>query len=218
MSERFNVDTSDVLGANYLVTSITSSNYNPSIDGTVTVTVTVKDVYGDAVSGEEVTVSASGGAFTALNGSSITGASSVTGTTNASGQFTLTYTCSVFGLITFTANNTQVQVNVDGWKEYAHSTWSTGYYYVYYNKDTVRLTFQETSAVSNSTSWADFAATIFSDNWIRPNLPVVAIDNTGNMQIRVANNSAKIAHRSNTGSNTSGELYIQMMWTHRGLP
>lgn len=116
MSERFNVDTSDVLGANYLVTSITSSNYNPSIDGTVTVTVTVKDVYGDNVSDEEVTVSASGGAFTALNGSSITGASSVTGTTNASGQFTLTYTCSVFGLITFTGNNTTTQIHVTGWK------------------------------------------------------------------------------------------------------
>ena len=65
MSERFNVDVDDVLGSNYLVTSISSSNYNPQIDGTVTLTVTVKDVYGDNVNGESVTVSCSAGTFTA---------------------------------------------------------------------------------------------------------------------------------------------------------
>ena len=125
MSERFNVDIDDVLGSNYLVTSISCSSYNPTIDGTITLTVTVKDVYGTAVSGESVLVTASSGSFTGYNGSSITSTSSYTGTTNPSGQFTLTYTCTAWGLITFTANNTNTQVDVGGWKTVSLSAGST---------------------------------------------------------------------------------------------
>ena len=117
MSERFNVDVDDVIGSSYYVTSLTSSSYNPNIDGTVTVTVNLKDVYGDNVSGASVTVTASSGTFTQLNGSNITAAASVTGTTNASGTFTLTYKCSEWGLITFTANQTTTQIRVSGWRE-----------------------------------------------------------------------------------------------------
>ena len=105
MSERYNIPASDVLGENYNITTIECSDYNPNIDNNITVTITVKDVYGDAVSGESVLVTASEGNFTQLNGSNITNASSVTGTTNSSGQFTLTYSCTEWGLITFSANN-----------------------------------------------------------------------------------------------------------------
>ena len=117
MSERYNVAASAVLGENYKITSIECSDYNPAIDGTITVTISVNDVYGDAVSGESVTVTVSEGNFTQLNGSDITSASSVTGTTNSSGQFTLTYSCSEWGLITFSANTTSKQVNVTGRKQ-----------------------------------------------------------------------------------------------------
>ena len=115
--ERLAVPSEDVLGTNYTVTSLTVSDYNPSIDGTVTLTVTVKDVYNAPVVGEEVTVTASEGNFTRYNGSTITGASSYTGTTNSSGQFTLTYACSEWGLITFSAKNHKAQISVSGWKQ-----------------------------------------------------------------------------------------------------
>ena len=117
MSERYNVAASAVLGENYKITNIEASDYNPTIDGNITVTITVNDVYGDAVSGESVLVTASAGNFTKYNGSTITGASSYTGTTNSSGQFTLTYTCSEWGLITFSAKNHKCQINVQGWKK-----------------------------------------------------------------------------------------------------
>lgn len=115
--ERLGVSGANVLGTNYTVTSLTVSDYNPNIDSTVTLTVTVKDVYNRPVVGEEVTVTASEGDFTQLDGSTITAASSVTGTTNSSGQFTLTYACSEWGLITFSANTTSTQVSVTGWKQ-----------------------------------------------------------------------------------------------------
>ena len=129
MSERYNVSASAVLGENYKITSVECSDYNPSIDSTITVTISVNDVYGDAISGESVTVTASEGTFTQRNGSNITAASSVTGTTNSSGQFTLTYSCSEWGLITFTANNTSTQIKVKGWKQV--QTYLTGRLTVY---------------------------------------------------------------------------------------
>ena len=117
MTERYNVQASTLLGTNYKITNIEASDYNPNIDDSITVTITVTDVYGDAISGESVTVVASEGNFTQLNGSDITASDSVTGTTNSSGQFTLTYTCSVWGLITFSANNTSTQIRVIGWRQ-----------------------------------------------------------------------------------------------------
>lgn len=127
------VTSEELFGDSYLVTNIACSNYNPNIDGTITVTITVTDIYGDAVSGEDVTVTASQGNFTAYNGTTITAASSHTGTTDVSGQFTLTYTCSVWGLITFSANNTKTHITVGGWKTYAN----TSSYTVRYNKEYV---------------------------------------------------------------------------------
>ena len=122
MTERYNVQASTILGTNYKITNIEASDYNPTIDDYITVTITVNDVYGDSVEGENVTVTASEGTFAQLNGSDITSASSVTGTTNSSGQFTLTYTCSEWGLITFTANNKTVQCNVTGFKKIIENT------------------------------------------------------------------------------------------------
>ena len=117
MTERYNVQASTILGTNYKITNIEASDYNPTIDDYITVTITVNDVYGDSVEGENVTVTASEGTFAQLNGSDITSASSVTGTTNSSGQFTLTYTCSEWGLITFVANNVTTQIRVTGFKK-----------------------------------------------------------------------------------------------------
>ncbi len=112
----FNVLASDVLGSAYKVTSIGLEDYNVGIDTDTEVTVTVLDVYGDPVSGESVVVTASMGTFTELDGSSITAASTATGTTDSSGEFTLTFNCSAWGIVTFNANNTSVQARVTGYK------------------------------------------------------------------------------------------------------
>ena len=127
MTERYNVAASAVLGENYKITNIEASDYNPSIDGNITVTITVTDVYEDPIEGENVTVTASGGTFTELNGSSITAAATVTGTTNSSGQFTLTYNCTSWGLITFVANTEKLQIKVTGWKQIIVNTYCTLY-------------------------------------------------------------------------------------------
>ena len=152
MTERYNVQASTILGENYNITNIECSDYNPSIDGNITVTITVNDVYGDAISGESVTVTASEGTFTQLNGSNITAASSVTGTTNSSGQFTLTYACSEWGLITFSANNTNTQINVQGWRQI---TISTGKLFVNDSTKTAIFHFSRTGTITSEISYAN---------------------------------------------------------------
>ena len=91
MSLRLTAPSEDILGANYKITKIVASDYNPNIDSTITVTVTVKDVYDDPVENESVQVNCNIGKFTKLNGSTISDTQSVTGNTDSNGQFTLTY-------------------------------------------------------------------------------------------------------------------------------
>lgn len=197
MSERFNVDVDDVLGSNYLVTSIVSSNYNPQIDGTVTLTVTVKDVYGDNVNGESVTVSCSAGTFTAVNGSSITAATSATGTTNSSGQFTLTYTCGNWGLITITANNTSIQLNVDGWK-YVRGDSSSNYAFLR-NKTHARFLLRGWSyGYSKDSDWANFGTGNYAAN-MRPNATVMMMNSSANAYFYI-DGSGNVKWRAISGS------------------
>ena len=81
---------------------VTASNYTPSIDGSVTITVTVTDGNGDAVSGHSFKLNADG--------------TEVTLTTNSSGVATHSYSCSTWGLHTFSVGEANVQINVHGWK------------------------------------------------------------------------------------------------------
>ena len=117
MALRLTAPSEDILGANYKITKIVASDYNPNIDSTITVTVTVKDVYDDPVENESVQVTCNIGKFTKLNGSTISDTQSVTGNTDSNGQFTLTYSCTEWGLITFSANNKSTQIKVKGWKQ-----------------------------------------------------------------------------------------------------
>ena len=114
---KFKVPLKDILGRAYYQYELTSSNYNPKIDSTITVTVTVKDVYDDPVENESVQVTCNIGKFTKLNGSTISDTQSVTAQTDSNGEISLTYSCSEWGLVTFSANKTSTQVNVTGWKQ-----------------------------------------------------------------------------------------------------
>lgn len=112
MALRLTAPSEDILGANYKITKIVASDYNPNIDSTITVTVTVKDVYDDPVENESVQVTCNIGKFTKLNGSTISDTQSVTAQTDSNGEISLTYSCSEWGLATFSANNTNTQINV----------------------------------------------------------------------------------------------------------
>ena len=196
----FTVAAEDILGENYKLTKIECSDYNPNIDDSITLTITVTDVYDDPIEGENVTVTASEGTFTQLNGSDITSDSSVTGTTNSSGQFTLTYNCTTLGLITFTANNTSTQVHVTGWK--LISSVGITNYQIYENKDKrIRIIFNY-STESLTTTWTTLTQTAIGDTTKRPPADVVVVGHYGNYVIKV-NTYGDIIARTITGTATT---------------
>lgn len=184
------VTSEELLGDNYLNISIACSSYNPTIDGTVTVTVTVNDVYCDAVSGEEVTVTASEGNFTAYNGTAITGATSHTGTTDSNGQFTLTYTASVWGLITFTAPNASTQIKVQGFK--SMDMWNGT---LYYDDEKVEYVLNySASGTYSQSSWTDSQAFETVPSSLRPKHNVYSSLGDTRMFVRVKYNTGKVQY------------------------
>ena len=205
MSERYNVEVEDVLGENYKITNIECSDYNPSIEGNITVTITVTDVYGDAISDESVTVTASEGNFTQLNGSDITAASSVTGTTNSSGQFTLTYNCSSWGLITFTANNKTTQVNVTGFKQV--KSYASGFYTLSVDGSKRLAKLRVSISGANIASGESYKQTGFVPTSYRPNGQIIALVNrvqSVDVQITSAGDVAIYNPTSSTVSSFTG--------------
>ena len=95
MSERSNVSIAEILGDNYYIDKLTSSDYSPSVGDTVTITLSVNDVFGDPANGQTRTVTCTSGQFVSVNGTSITASSSVSVTTSSSGTVTLGLSVSV---------------------------------------------------------------------------------------------------------------------------
>jgi len=95
MSERSNVSISEILGDNYYIDKLTSSDYSPSVGDTVTITLSVNDVFGDPANGQTRTVTCTGGSFVSMNGTSITASDSVDVTTGSGGTVTLGLSVSV---------------------------------------------------------------------------------------------------------------------------
>ena len=95
MSERSSISIAEILGDNYYIDKLTSSDYSPSVGDTVTITLLVKDVFGDPVTGQTRTVTCTGGQFVSVNGTNITATDSVEVTTSSSGTVTLGLSVSV---------------------------------------------------------------------------------------------------------------------------
>ena len=91
---------SDILGDNYYIYELTSSNYTPALNDTITITCTMKDVYGTAAGSKSITLYQNG-------------TSKGTQTTNSSGVATWSITCSTAGLQKFNIKNTSIEVFVD---------------------------------------------------------------------------------------------------------
>ena len=94
------IKVSDILGDNYYVYKLTSSNYTPALNGSITITCTMKDVYGTAASGKSIMLYQNG-------------TSKGSQTTNSSGVATWSITCSTAGLQIFSIKDTSIEVFVD---------------------------------------------------------------------------------------------------------
>ena len=148
MSERSSVSIAEVLGDNYHIDKLTSSDYSPSVGDTVTITLLVKDVFGDPATGQTRTVTCTGGSFVSVNGSSITSSSSVEVTTGSGGTVTLGLSVSVADNIIVSDGRAECVVcslsdSITNW-----STANFGYATVYYNDYFVYVSITQNSNTS----------------------------------------------------------------------
>ena len=102
------IKTSDILGDNYYIYELTSSNYTPALNGTITITCTMKDVYGAVASSKSITLYQNGTSKGAK-------------TTNSSGVATWSITCSTAGLQKFNIKDTSIEVFVDNKSNVDHT-------------------------------------------------------------------------------------------------
>ena len=184
-------NSTEVLGDNYSIISLECDEYNPNIDGTVTLTVTAKSVYGNPIEDMEIPVTCSDGNFTELNGSSITGASTVTGTTDSTGEFTLTYTCSEWGIINFSANNVSLQIKVKGFK--SKSMWNGT---LYYDDEKVEywVNYAPTTTLQVHNSWTDSGAFDVVPEELRPKMFVFSTTSDTRLTVRVHPDTGKLQY------------------------
>lgn len=131
-------------------TFLECSSYNVDIndENGITITVTLIDYNNNIKSGTPVTLSCDKGYFTYSKGLSentyeaATQTKTIRVSSDSSGQLKATWKPDDWGLVTFQANDTSIQVNVTGWKHYSPTITSSQYvsyadwsYAHFYRKD-----------------------------------------------------------------------------------
>ena len=214
MSERSNVSISDILGDNYYIDKLTSNDYSPSVGDTVTITLLVKDVFGDPANGQTRTVTCTGGSFVSMNGTSITATDSVEVTTGSGGTVTLGLSVNVADTITVSSGMADCVVcslaDTTSWTYYVND--ST--YKVRYNDYRVNVDVS-ISGTSATTAFTSYGATILSDE-LRPRYPIYTFSNEGNVLLLIKDNDTKLYRKSMTGSNQSNiSIYAHLEWDRK---
>ena len=106
---KFKVPLGDILGRAYYHYELSSSNYNPHIDGTITITCICKNILGNPIANKELELM-------------MNGVSQGTETTNELGIATWSITFSDWGNKHFHIGNATLDLMVTGWKYIAKSS------------------------------------------------------------------------------------------------
>ena len=175
--------------------SISCSNYNPTIDTDISVTVKVTNQAGNPVVGHTVSILKNNSSWKS-------------GTTGSNGEFTTTYTCSEWGLITFSANTVNKQILVKGYKTIKDDSGIR----VRVNGDSVECRIV-ISSTTFTTSFTQFTGQTIPEGY-RPNTTITmpSYSNT-NLLVAVQSNG-NIMRRSMTGSNYTGACDCLLTWKY----
>ena len=187
VSERFS--------GSYQQIDISCSNYNPTIDTSITITITITDESGTPISGLTVPLK--------IDGTSISGV-----TTNSSGVATHTYTCTEWGTHRINVKSTSAQINVKGWK----TIWSDSGIVIKVNGEFAVCTFN-ISSTPFPTTFSQFSGQIVPNGY-RPDTPVVENCYNNNNVLVAVQPDGTIMRRSMTGSSITGACGGTLQWKY----
>ena len=177
---------------------IYASNYNVNIDSTVNIIVKVTNrATGNPVVGVTVPVLKNNETWQS-------------GTTGVNGTFSLTYTADTWGLVMFSTNTTNTQINVGGWRVVQDD----GIYYLKYNDKLVYASINYATSVNWSTTLSHLGAEWLQDRThnidLRPPMPI-SVSPSANKNIMIANNDYRVGWFTNSGTATGG-LYAHFIY------
>ena len=178
---------------------ITASSYNVNIDSSVNITVKVTNrATGRPVTGVTVPVLKNNSTWKS-------------GTTDVNGTFSLSYTADTWGLVTFSANNSNVQVNVTGWKVAMSDT----NYDILYNNELVSFNIHISSGVPYKTSESEFGAEVLKHGSIdlRPKMLLSCLSAAGTV-IALYDNSYKVKYWA-VHTNQTGGAYAHFTYKRK---
>lgn len=188
-------------------TKIECSTYNANIDSTDTViTVSLIDFNGNAVTGKSVTLTCDKGYFNKKGSTAISGTTtkSITLNTDSNGQITGTWTASEWGLATFSANSSNMQITVNGWKTISLANG----FRLMYNKELCQLSIMVST--SFPTSFTSFGYSV--PNELRPVGNVVSPSGINADCLVMVTSFGDIQRRSMTGSHTTQNANCTLTW------
>ena len=161
---------------------LVSSEYNPQIDSTITISCYCTDIEGVNVIGKVLTLK--------RNGTTVG-----TSQTNQQGVATWTVTCDEWGLQDFRVANTSIQIRVTGFRVVTETNQT---YYV--GEDIVHLFMHYNGSLTATTSWKDFGTVVGAS--ARPSDIIPFMEQFGAVILRVKPDGV-LQYRSITGSNVS---------------
>ena len=195
---RFTVPIADILGNAYYRYEMTSSNYNPTIDSTITITVVVKSVFGNPVENKSLTLYD--------NGSSVGSA-----TTNSSGVATWTVTFNNWDNHHFTCNTATLDIMANGYKSIWSNATTNPTIRLYRNKNNARL-YLNAHKTNFTTTWVQYGSSAFMSS-VAPMQAVVRLNNDATVLFSISN-TGTLQWKSNTGATLNNKtVYAQIDWS-----
>lgn len=172
------------------------SDYNPTVDSTVTVTCRVTDFYGEAVAGESVTLY--------CNGSSVS-----TSITNNQGIATWTVTVDTLGLNSFSVANSKLAINVkDKWKILVND----GVYNIRTKDNVVRFSLALNTTTSFPTSWTAFGGTHIPEGY-GPAGSIIMFNSANPNVLCAVRTDGTVDRKTLDSTSYSGYGYFFAEWT-----
>lgn len=186
---KFSVPISSILGLSYYRYELTVDDANPTIDDTIQITCTCRNVFGNTVESKTLTLY-------------LDGTSKGTATTNTNGEATWNVKMTNWGLKTFEVGNTNLSVKVGGFKQV--QSYASGFYTLSIDDSTRTARLRVNISNTNITSGENYKQTGWINSDYRPNGTMYTLLNRLQTIVFYANSGGDVTVYNTTANTISG--------------